>query len=108
MDTRMPYPRKSGAGLFLVTLVLALLSVVAFRSSLALSYEEWRPQSGLWFVYEVSRYFAYLGIAISAGMIATVAVRHTISKKSLVLMEFSVCSTVLLLWCAAHIFRSPW
>lgn len=104
----MPHGWKSGARPLLATVVLGLPSIVAFCFSLALSHSGWRPQSGVWFVYEVSRYFAYLGIAISAGMTVTVGIRHTISKKFLVLMIFSVFIAVLFLWWAAHIFRSPW
>ena len=94
--------------MLLLTVVFTLTSIVALCASLALSHGVWRVESALWFVYEVSRYFAYIGISISAGMIVTVAIRHTVSKKFLVLMEFSIFSALLFVWCAAYVFRSPW
>ena len=106
MQPHTSLPGKNNWGLFLAMLALGLPSIVALFGSLALSHGGWGPASAVWFIYEVSRYFAYLGIVVSA-LIVVAEIRQA-SREFLVLMELSLVGAVLVLWYAAHIFRSPW
>jgi hypothetical protein len=94
-------------GLFLATVLLGLPTVVALGCSLALAHGAWNPASAMWFMYQVSRYVAYVGISVCAGTIIVVAIRHATSRRFLTLMELSLAANVLLLWYAVHIFGNP-
>ena len=107
MDTPIQDSKKSGAGLFLVTLLFGVPSIIAFGCAFASSHTRWYPSSALWFIYEASRYVAYVGIAVSVGMIVTVAIQRSISSKYIAWMGFSVAATVVILWCAARILIRP-
>lgn len=107
MDTSVQDSKKSGAGLFLVTLLFGVPSIIAFGCAFASSHARWYPSSALWFIYEASRYVAYVGIAVSVGMIVTVAIQRSISRKYIAWMGFSVAATVVILWCAARILIRP-
>jgi hypothetical protein len=64
--------------------------------------------SASWFLYEVSRLIAYIGIATAAALTLGMAIRRGASGLFLALMIVSTGSAALLLWYTAHIFRSPW
>jgi len=64
--------------------------------------------SGTWFLYEVSRLIACVGIAIATAVTLGIAIRRATSTLFLALMMLSTGGAALLLWYTAHIFRSPW
>ena len=64
--------------------------------------------SALWFLYEISRLFAYIGIVIATGLTLGFAIRRTVSGLFVALMILSIGSAALLVWYRAHIFRRPW
>ena len=110
MNTHIAVPVNNDWGAFLATLVLALPSTVALLCALALSRDvAWLPAPGTWFIYQVSRYLAYLGIVICAGIVVAEMTQHTTSRKCLVLMGLTLVGAVLLLWYAVQIFKnSTW
>jgi len=110
MNTHIAVPPKNDRGAFLATLVLALPSTVALFCALALTRDvAWLPAPGTWFIYQVSRYLAYLGIVICAGIVVAEMTQHTTSRKCLVLMGLTLVGAVLLLWYAVQIFKnSTW
>ncbi len=103
-------PARNDWRAFLATLILATPSTMAFLCALALVRDvPWLPFSGLWFIYEVSRYVAYVGIVICAGIVVAEATQHRTSRKFVVLLGLSLAGAVLLLWYAVQIFEnSPW
>ena len=66
------------------------------------------PASAVWFLYEVSRLIAFVGIVTAAALTLSFAARRVTSGVFLTLMIVSTGSAALLLWYAAHIFRGPW
>jgi hypothetical protein len=91
MNTYSTFPARSDWGAFLATLILAMPSTTAFLCALALVRDvPWIPFSGLWLIYEVSRYVAYLGIVICGGIVVGEATQHRTSRKFVVLMGISV------------------
>lgn len=111
MNTHSAIRARNDWGAFLATLILAMPSTVAFLCALALGRDvPWlfTSASSLWFIYEVSRYVAYLGIVICAGIVVAEATQHRASRKFVVLMGVSLAGAVLLLSYAAQIFKNSW
>ncbi len=111
MNTYGAIPARNDWGGFLATLILAMPSAVAFLCALALVRDvPWfaTSASGLWFIYEVSRYVAYPGIVICAGIVVALTAQHRTSRKFVVLMGLSLAGAVLLLWYAVQIFKNSW
>jgi hypothetical protein len=86
---------------FLIPSLLALVWVSALSRNAS-------PASALWFLYEVSRLCAYIGIVIATGVTLGIAIRRTASRLFVALMILSIGSAALLVWYAAHILKSPW
>lgn len=99
---------KGGVGLFLVSLVLGLPSLLAFYSSWLISRGGSHPLSAVWFLYEISLNIGFIAAAVAAGLTVIVATRRTISVTFICLMGMSVAGSIFMLWYAGHIFRSPW
>lgn len=107
MNTHVAVPPKSDWGVFLATLALALPSTVVLSCALALPRDiAWLPAPGTWFIYQVSRCVACLGIVICAGMVVAETTQHTTSRKCLVLMGLTLVGAILLLWYALQIFKN--
>lgn len=82
-------------------------SCLAFVWASALSHNA-TSASSTWFLYEVSRLIACVGIAIVTAVTLGIAIRRATSALFLGLMILSTGGAALLLWYTAHIFRSPW
>ena len=82
-------------------------SLLAFAWASALSRNA-LPASALWFLVQVSRLLAYIGIVIATGLSLGIAIRGTASGLFVALMILCVGSAALLVWYTAHIFKSPW
>lgn len=94
----------------LATVALALPSAMALLCADAISQGlTWFPASSMWFMYQASRYVAYLGIAASAGIVVTLVAQHKTSRNCIVVTACSLVANVLLLWAAIHLFNNlPW
>ena len=99
--------KENGEWLILNTVILALPALFAFCASFWLSRIGWGSKSALWFLYEASRYVAYVGIAVSAGVAVVCAIYHTASHKNIAMAGLSVCASIFLLWGAERVFVSP-
>jgi hypothetical protein len=99
---------KSGGRQVLATVLLVLPAGFALFASSWLSNGSQYIISGLWFMYQVSRYLAYVGILVAASLTAAAIVRRTVSAGVVMLMASSTLAAIFLLWYAAHIYRSPW
>ncbi len=92
---------------FFGILFLLTPSGLAFICAFALSRNA-SPASAVWFLYEVSRLIAFVGIVTATAFTLGFAIRRVTSGVFLALMIVSIGSAALLLWYAAHIFRGPW
>lgn len=97
---------KSGLRPLLWIAFLSLPSLLAFSASAGLS-QQGAYASALWFLYVVSRLFAYIGMLIAASLTIGIGIRRSASALFLILMALSVSGSALLLWYASHIFPSP-
>jgi hypothetical protein len=102
-------PRKmTGPENLALTLLFAAPSALSLFASYAVMHDWLYSTSALWFIYEISFYLGVLG-AVLAGSLTTVQVaRRELPAAFLWLMGISTAAAVLIVWYAAHIFRSPW
>jgi hypothetical protein len=64
--------------------------------------------SAVWFLYEVSRLIACIGIITATAVTVGIAIRRATSGLFLALMILSIGSAAVLLWYTTRIFRGPW
>jgi|SRR5579862_385167 hypothetical protein len=107
MRREMQAAHPAGSKWLFGVLFFLIPSLLAFAWVSALSRNA-LPASALWFLYEVSRLLAYIGIVIATGLTLGIAIRGTASGLFVALMMLTIGSASLLLWYTVHIFRSPW
>ena len=107
MHREMQATHPAGSKWLFGILFFLIPSVLAFAWVSALSRNA-SPASALWFLYEVSRLLAYIGIVIATGLTLGIAIRRTASGLFVALMILSIGSAALLVWYTVHIFKSPW
>jgi len=103
----MTSQRSGGYGMLGVTMLLCLPAVLAVFVSAQVSGSSYHS-SALWFMYQVSQYISAIGIVVAAALTIIKASEGKISRIAVMLMGFSVLLSILLLWYAVHIYRSPW
>jgi hypothetical protein len=107
MHREMQATHAAGSKWLFGILFFLIPSLLAFAWVSALSRNA-SSASALWFLYEVSRLLAYIGIVIATALTLGIAIRRTASGLFVALMILSIGSAGLFLWYTMHIFRSPW
>jgi hypothetical protein len=107
MHREMQATHAAGSKWVFGILFFLIPSLLAFAWVSALSRNA-SPASALWFLYEVSRLFACIGIVIATGFTLGIAIRGSASGLFVALMILSIGSAALLVWYTVHIFKSPW
>ena len=77
MHREMQATHPAGSKWLFGVLFFLIPSLLAFAWASALSRSA-SPASALWFLYEVSRLFAYIGIVIATGLSLGIAIRGTV------------------------------
>ncbi len=108
MEEENASARRGGVTTLLLTLLLVSPCFFAWASSYVISQGGPNSQSGIWFMYQVSQYIAYLGLIVAAVLTIINAKQDAISRIIVFLMTLSIVSGIAALWYAVHIYRSPW
>jgi len=98
--TSEPGPKTLLWVLFLLTPTL-----VALGASAALARQS-PSVSALWFLYETSRLFGYMGIVVAAFLTLRLTSRHVVSRRLSLLVIASIACTALILWYAASLVKN--
>lgn len=96
--TNTLHQEKSSAAL-VASSILALPAAVAFGAALSLAHGVGSLFSAQWFIYEVSRQVALVGMAITLIMIATLALGRA-RRATIAWMLIIVASSAVFLWWA--------
>jgi hypothetical protein len=108
MDEENAVAKSGGVKTLLFTLLLVSPCFFAWASSYVISQGGPNSHSGMWFMYQVSQYLAYLGLVVAA-VLTMINVKHPeVSRIIVFLMAVSIVSGISALWYAVHIYRSPW
>jgi hypothetical protein len=101
---------KRGGGVTTILFNLLLVSpcFFAWASSYVISQGGPNSHSGMWFMYQVSQYLAYLGLVVAAVLTIINIKQHEVSRIIVFLMAISIVSGISALWYAVYIYRSPW
>jgi hypothetical protein len=108
MDEENAVPQRGGVTTLLFTLLLVSPCFFAWASSYVISQGGPNSHSGMWFIYQVSQYLAYLGLLVAAVLTIINAKQHEVSRIIVFLMAISIVSGVSALWVAVHSYRRPW
>jgi hypothetical protein len=100
--------RGGGIATLLYTLLLVSPCFFAWACSYVLSQGGPNSHSGMWFIYQVSQYLAYLGLVVAFVLTIINAKQAVISRIIVVLMALCIVSGISALWYSVHIYRSPW
>jgi hypothetical protein len=100
--------RGGGVTTLLYTLLLVSPCFFAWACSWVISQGGPNSHSGMWFIYQVSQYLAYLGLVVAVVLTIINAKQAVISRTVVFLMTLSIVSGISALWYAVHIYRSPW
>src|SRR5580700_1162098 len=99
---------RGGVATLLFTLLLVSPCFFAWACSYVISQGGPNSHSGMWFIYQVSQYLAYLGLIAAVVLTMIHAKQDAISRSIVFLMALSIVSGISALWYAVHIYRSPW
>jgi hypothetical protein len=108
MDEENAVARRGGVTTLLFTLLLVSPCFFAWASSWVISQGGPNSHSGMWFMYQVSQYIAYLGLTVATVLTIINAKQEAISRIIVFLMALSIVCGIAALWYAVHIYRSPW
>jgi hypothetical protein len=108
MDEENAVARRGGVTTLLFTLLLVSPCFFAWASSWVISQGGPNSHSGMWFMYQVSQYIAYLGLTVATVLTIINAKQDAISRIIVFLMALSIVCGIAALWYAVHIYRSPW
>ncbi|HEY4838282.1 MAG TPA: hypothetical protein VIH72_06735 [Candidatus Acidoferrales bacterium] len=108
MDDENAVPKRSGVTTLLFTALLVSPCFFAWGSSYVISQGGAGSHSGMWFMYQVSQYLAYLGLVVAAVLTVINGWQNAISRIFVFLMAFLIVSGISALWYATLIYRSPW
>jgi len=108
MDEENAVAKRGGVTTLLFTLLLVSPCFFAWACSWVISQGGPNSHSGMWFIYQVSQYLAYLGLVVALVLTIINAKESAISRIIVVLMAISIVSGISALWYAVHIYRSPW
>jgi hypothetical protein len=108
MDEENAVAKRGGVTTLLFTLLLVSPCFFAWACSWVISQGGPNSHSGMWFIYQVSQYLAYLGLVVALVLTIINAKETAISRIIVVLMAISIVSGISALWYAVHIYRSPW
>ena len=108
MDAIVQERRVSGGGRLAVSLLLVAPSALAWFAAAAIVHQADFPASALWFVYETSMLIGCIGVLAVGALTVSAAVGRETARVFVWLMGVAGVGGVLLLWYAAHIYRSPW
>jgi hypothetical protein len=108
MDEENAVAKSGGVTTLLFTLLLVSPCFFAWASSYVISQGGPNSHSGMWFMYQVSQYLAYLGLIVAA-VLTIISFKQAAQPRVIVfLMAISIVSGVSALWYAVHTYRSPW
>jgi hypothetical protein len=108
MDEETAGPGRSGVPTLLFTALLVSPCFFAWASSYVISQGGAGSHSGMWFMYQVSQYIAYLGLVVAVVLTIITGSQRAISRIFVFLMALLIVSGISALWYATHIYRSPW
>ena len=108
MDEETAGPGRSGVPTLLFTVLLVSPCFFAWASSYVISQGGAGSHSGMWFMYQVSQYIAYLGLIVAVVLTIINGSQRAISRIFIFLMALLIVSGISALWYATHIYRSPW
>jgi hypothetical protein len=108
MDEETAGPGRSGVPTLLFTALLVSPCFFAWASSYVISQGGAGSHSGMWFMYQVSQYIAYLGLVVAVVLTIINGWQRAISRIFIFLMALLIVSGISALWYATHIYRSPW
>jgi hypothetical protein len=108
MDEENAVAKRGGVTTLLFTLLLVSPCFCAWACSWVISQGGPNSHSGMWFIYQVSQYLAYLGLVVALVLTIINAKEAAISRIIVFLMTLSIVSGISALWYAVHIYRSPW
>jgi hypothetical protein len=108
MDEENAVTGRSGFPTLLFTVLLVSPCFFAWASSYVISQGGAGSHSGMWFMYQVSQYIAYLGLVVAVVLTVINGSQRTISRIFIFLMAVLIASGISALWYATHIYRSPW
>lgn len=108
MDEENAVAKRGGVTTLLFTLLLVSPCFFAWACSWVISQGGPNSHSGMWFIYQVSQYLSYLGLAVAMVLTIMNAKEAAISRIIVFLMAISIVSGISALWYAVHIYRSPW
>jgi hypothetical protein len=108
MDEENPVAKGAGVATLLFTLLLVSPCFFAWASSYVISQGGPNSHSGMWFMYQVSQYLAYLGLIVAAVLTIINFKQAALPRIIVFLMAISIVSGISALWYAVHIYRSPW
>ena len=108
MDEETAGPGRSGVPTLLFTALLVSPCFFAWASSYVISQGGAGSHSGMWFMYQVSQYIAYLGLVVAVVLTIITGSQLSISRIFVFLMALLIVSGISALWYATHIYRSPW
>jgi hypothetical protein len=108
MDEENAVAKRGGVSTLLFTLLLVSPCFFAWACSWVISQGGPNSHSGMWFIYQVSQYLSYLGLAVAMVLTIMNAKEAAISWIIVFLMAISIVSGISALWYAVHIYRSPW
>ena len=108
MDEENAVAKRGGVTTLLFTLLLVSPCFFAWACSWVISQGGPNSHSGMWFIYQVSQYLAYLGLIVALVLTIVNVKQAAISRIIVFLMALSIVSGISALWYAIHIYRSPW
>jgi len=108
MDEENAVAKSGGVTTLLFTLLIVSPCFFAWASSYVISQGGPNSHSGMWFMYQVSQYLAYLGLVVAAVLTMISVKQPEVSRIIVFLMAVSIVSGISALWYAVHIYRSPW
>jgi|ERR1700683_2378240 hypothetical protein len=108
MDEENAVAKRGGVTTLLFTLLLVSPCFFAWACSWVISQGGPNSHSGMWFIYQVSQYLAYLGLIVALVLTIVNVKQAAISRIIVFLMALSIVSGISALWYAVHIYRSPW
>jgi hypothetical protein len=108
MDEENALPKGGGVTTLLFTVLLISPCFFAWASSYVISQGGINSHSGMWFLYQVSQYLAYLGLLVALVLTIIHGSQQRMSRIFVFLMALLIASGISALWYATHIYRSPW
>ena len=108
MDEETAGPRRGGVPTLLFAVLLVSPCFFAWASSYVISQGGAGSHSGMWFMYQVSQYIAYLGLIVAVVLTIINGSQRAIARIFVFLMALLIVGGISALWYATHIYRSPW